>query len=49
MAERRVPTVIVTSGGYTQQSHALVAELAQRVIERVGHGYAQPGGSAPGD
>lgn len=41
LAARRIPTVIVTSGGYTEHSHVLVAELAQRVIERIGHGYAE--------
>jgi histone deacetylase 11 len=43
LVERRIPTVIVTSGGYTQHSHVLVAELAQGVIERVGHGYRGQG------
>jgi histone deacetylase 11 len=40
LSDRRIPTVIVTSGGYTHHSHVLVAELAQRVVERVGRGYA---------
>ena len=34
LAERQIPTVIVTSGGYTDRSHALIAGLALLVIER---------------
>jgi len=48
LAERQIPTVIVTSGGYTRHSHVLVAELAQRVIERVGLGYGGAGGAFAG-
>ncbi len=33
LAGRGIPTVIVTSGGYTAKSHELVARLAQRVFE----------------
>jgi histone deacetylase 11 len=32
LAERRIPTLIVTSGGYTERSHALIAQLALLVI-----------------
>ena len=35
LAERRIPTVIVTSGGYTRRSHELVAQLALAVVERL--------------
>jgi hypothetical protein len=42
-SERLLERVIVTSGGYPPHSHVLVAELAQRVIERVGHGYRGQG------
>ena len=34
--ERQIPTVIVTSGGYSRRSHELVAELAVAVVERLG-------------
>lgn len=36
LAERKIPTVIVTSGGYTDRSHALIAGLALLVVERAG-------------
>jgi len=36
LAERQIPTVIVTSGGYTRRSHELVAELAVALVERLG-------------
>jgi histone deacetylase 11 len=32
LAERKIPTVIVTSGGYTKSSFGLVADLAFRVL-----------------
>lgn len=38
LAEQCIPTVILASGGYTQHSHVLMAELAQQVVERVGRG-----------
>ena len=34
LAERRIPTVVVTSGGYTDRSHALIAELALLVVRQ---------------
>lgn len=46
LAERRIPGLIVTSGGYTQLSHVLVATLAEHVIERVGQGYGEGHGGA---
>jgi hypothetical protein len=33
LIERQIPTVIVTSGGYTRTSHQLVAALALAVAE----------------
>lgn len=33
LAEHDIPAVIVTSGGYTERSYALIAELALRVVE----------------
>jgi len=36
LAERQIPTVIVTSGGYTRRSHPLIAELALAVVDRLG-------------
>ncbi len=33
LVKRRVPTVVVTSGGYTSQSHKLIAELAGIIID----------------
>jgi histone deacetylase 11 len=33
MAERGIPTVVVTSGGYTRQSHRLIARLAIDIVE----------------
>jgi len=36
LAERQIPTVIVTSGGDTRRSHELVAELAVALVERLG-------------
>jgi len=35
LIERQIPTVIVTSGGYTQRSHQLIAELAVAVVDRL--------------
>lgn len=35
LIERQIPTVIVTSGGYTKRSYQLVAELAVAVVERL--------------
>lgn len=32
LAKRKLPTVIMTSGGYTRRSHQLIAELAKSVI-----------------
>jgi histone deacetylase 11 len=32
LLERKIPTVIVTSGGYAAQSHELIAKLALRVL-----------------
>lgn len=34
LVERGIPTVIVTSGGYTAKSHELIARLALRVLEQ---------------
>lgn len=34
LAERGVPTVIVTSGGYSKDSHRLIADLAIHLVER---------------
>jgi histone deacetylase 11 len=36
LAERNIPVVIVTSGGYTEHSHALVADLALRLVSYAG-------------
>jgi len=33
LTQRGIPTVVMTSGGYTNQSHKLIAELAKIVIE----------------
>lgn len=33
LSKRKIPTVVMTSGGYTRQSHKLIAELAKIVIE----------------
>jgi len=35
LIEHQIPTVIVTSGGYTRSSHQLVAELAVALVERL--------------
>jgi len=35
LIERQIPTVIVTSGGYTQRSRQLIAELAVAVVDRL--------------
>jgi histone deacetylase 11 len=35
LAERRIPTVIVTGGGYTRCSYELVAQLALTLVERL--------------
>ncbi len=35
LAERDIPTVIVTSGGYSKASHRLIADLAIHLVERV--------------
>lgn len=35
LAERQIPSVIVTSGGYSPRSHQLVAELALALVERL--------------
>jgi hypothetical protein len=35
LAEHGIPTVIVTSGGYTERSHALIARLALAPVERL--------------
>jgi histone deacetylase 11 len=35
LIERGIPTVIVTSGGYTRLSHDLIADLAVAVVERL--------------
>jgi len=34
LSRSSIPTVIMTSGGYTQQSHRLIAELANAVVKR---------------
>lgn len=34
LAERGVPTVVVTSGGYSKASHRLIADLAVYLVER---------------
>jgi histone deacetylase 11 len=34
LAAREIPTVVVTSGGYTEESHRLIAALARHLIER---------------
>jgi histone deacetylase 11 len=36
LASRGIPTVIVTSGGYTRISHKLIAETAQHLLNRFG-------------
>lgn len=33
LSRQGIPTVIVTSGGYTSQSHELIAQLAHRVLQ----------------
>jgi histone deacetylase 11 len=43
---RNVPTVVVTSGGYTELSHQLIADLAQHVIS-VSVARQTPGDAGP--
>jgi histone deacetylase 11 len=37
LASRNIPTVIVTSGGYTRISHTLIADMALYLIQKMGH------------
>ena len=41
LAERGVPTVVVTSGGYTRESHRLIARLAIDIVETCGTSTAR--------
>lgn len=34
LSARSIPTVVVTSGGYTDESHRLIAALARHLVER---------------
>ena len=38
LAERGIPTVVVTSGGYTETSHRLVAQLAVEIADMLAAG-----------
>jgi acetoin utilization deacetylase AcuC-like enzyme len=33
LADKGIPTVVVTSGGYSRQSHELTAQLAMTVVQ----------------
>lgn len=47
LADRDIPTVIVTSGGYTSRSHELIARMALAVVGRHAGSPKASGGVAP--